>query len=103
MISSGAKRWRSHVPRVDHNAHLHLYIRADKGWAVKRARASLHDRRFMSQAGRRRYSHRLALRARVTLRAKYRDRPAWLILKAPVMQAKRVRANRCDAVDWDSA
>ena len=67
------------------------------------ARISLHDRRFMSQAGRTRYfarsatrarsarrgeeknkalffsSPRLALRARVALRAKYRVRPAWLI------------------------
>ena len=42
---------------------------------------SLHDRRFMSQAGRTRYFARscLALRARVALRAKYRVRPAWLI------------------------
>ena len=71
---------------------------------------SLHDRRFMSQAGRTRYfarsatrgrsairgedknkalsfsSPRLALRARVALRAKYRVRPAWLI--------KRLRPNK---------
>ena len=42
---------------------------------------SLHDRRFMSQAGWTRYFARscLALRARVALRAKYRVRPAWLI------------------------
>ena len=42
---------------------------------------SLHDRRFMSQAGRTRYFARscLVLRARVALRAKYRVRPAWLI------------------------
>ena len=37
-------------------------------------KCSLHDRRLMSQAGR-----RLALGARVALRAKYRVRPAWLI------------------------
>ena len=43
--------------------------------------SSLHDRRFMSQAGRTRYFARSATRARRTrqLRAKYRVRPAWLI------------------------
>ena len=34
-------------------------------------------------------SPRLALRARVALRAKYRVRPAWLIKRAPVMQARK--------------
>ena len=65
------------------------------------AQHSLHDRRFMSQAGQTRYfarsatrarsarrgeeknkffsSPRLALRARVALRAKYRVCPAWLM------------------------
>ena len=43
--------------------------------------SSLHDRRFMSQAGRTRYFARSATRARSArqLRAKYRVRPAWLI------------------------
>ena len=63
------------------------------------AKCSLYDRRFMSQAGRARYfarsarpgeqknkalffsSLRLALRARVALRAKYRVRPAWQLIK----------------------
>ena len=95
---------------------------------------SLHDRPFMSQAGRKRYfawsaarargarrgkeknkalflflflssSSRLALRARVALRANYRVRPAWLIKRLSCrLQSCDVRAAkgrfRCNTVEY---
>ena len=57
--------------------------------------ASLHDRRFMSQAGRTRYFARSARRGGERL--KYRVRPA-LAHKAPVMQAIPVQPESLTSV-----